>query len=33
MAYGVLTGATVKIVKNKNGLLNEAIEELTSILR
>ncbi|ABR56707.1 adenylate kinase [Methanococcus aeolicus Nankai-3] len=33
MTYGVLTGATVKIVKNKNGLLDEGVEELVSILR
>lgn len=33
MTYGVLTGATVKIVKNRNGLLDDAIEELISVLR
>jgi len=33
MTYGVLTGATVKIIKNRNGLLNEGVEELVSILR
>ncbi|ABR54263.1 adenylate kinase [Methanococcus vannielii SB] len=33
MAYGVLTGATVKIVKNKNGLVDNAVEELISVLR
>ncbi|MBA2862061.1 adenylate kinase [Methanococcus maripaludis] len=33
MSYGVLTGATVKIVKNKNGLVDNAVEELISVLR
>ena len=33
MSYGVLTGATVKIVKNKNGLVDNAVEELMSVLR
>ncbi|WP_292459312.1 adenylate kinase [Methanothermococcus sp.] len=33
MAYGVLTGATVKIVKNKDKLLDDAIEELISVLK
>ncbi|MCS3900359.1 adenylate kinase [Methanococcus voltae] len=33
MSYGVLTGATVKIVQNRNGLLDQAVEELTSVLR
>ncbi len=33
MTYGVLTGATVKIIKNKNGLLNEGVEELLKILK
>jgi len=33
MSYGVLTGATVKIVKNKNGLVDKAVEELISVLR
>ncbi|MBP2171969.1 adenylate kinase [Methanococcus voltae] len=33
MSYGVLTGATVKIVQNRNGLLDQAVEELTNVLR
>ncbi|AVB77191.1 adenylate kinase [Methanococcus maripaludis] len=33
MSYGVLTGATVKIVKNKNGLVDNAVEDLMSVLR
>ncbi len=33
MTYGVLTGATVKIIQNKNNLLDYAVEELISVLR
>lgn len=33
MTYGVLTGATVKIIKNKDKLLEEGVEELLSILK
>ncbi|AEF96436.1 adenylate kinase [Methanotorris igneus] len=33
MAYGVLTGATVKIIKNRDGLLDKAVEELISVLK
>jgi len=33
MAYAALVGATVKIVKNRNGKLNEAIEDMVDALR
>jgi len=33
MTYGVLTGATVKIIKNRDKLLDDAVEELVSILK
>ncbi|GBF35803.1 MAG TPA: adenylate kinase [Methanothermococcus okinawensis] len=33
MAYGVLTGATVKIIKNRDKLLDDAVEELVSVLK
>ncbi|HIP16911.1 MAG TPA: adenylate kinase [Methanothermococcus okinawensis] len=33
MTYGVLTGATVKIIKNKDKLLEDGVEELLSILK
>jgi len=33
MTYGVLTGATVKIIKNRDKLLDEAVQELVSVLR
>ncbi|HIP83982.1 MAG TPA: adenylate kinase [Methanothermococcus okinawensis] len=33
MTYGVLTGATVKIIKNRDNLLDEAVEELVSVLK
>ena len=33
MTYGVLTGATVKIIKNKDYLINKAVEELISVLK
>lgn len=33
MTYGVLTGATVKIIQNKNNLLDYAVDELISVLR
>jgi len=33
MAYAALVGATVKIVKNRNGKLNEAIKDMVDALR
>ncbi|MEM3518911.1 MAG: adenylate kinase [Candidatus Hadarchaeales archaeon] len=33
MAYAALTGAAVKIIKNRDGKLNEAVEEMVSVLR
>ncbi|MBW9222687.1 adenylate kinase [Methanothermococcus sp. SCGC AD-155-C09] len=33
MTYGVLTGATVKIIKNRDKLLEEGVEELLSVLK
>ncbi|AXI25345.1 adenylate kinase [Methanofervidicoccus sp. A16] len=33
MTYGVLTGATVKIIKNRDKLLDDAVEELVSVLK
>lgn len=33
MAYAALTGAAVKIIQNRDGKLNEAVEEMVSVLR
>ena len=33
MAYAALTGATVKIVKNRDGKLSEAVKDMEETLR
>ncbi|WP_017980993.1 adenylate kinase [Methanocaldococcus villosus] len=33
MTYGVLTGATIKIIKNRDHLLDKAVDELVEVLR
>ncbi|WP_423792845.1 adenylate kinase [Methanocaldococcus indicus] len=33
MTYAVLTGATVKIIKNRDNLLDKAVEEMVNVLR